>query len=122
MHSSRVYEPIYTVKNMYNDFIILQDVFLTWKVWVFCILRGIRYYFQVTIIGLSSPLGASLYNIGTRLCSQRTTSFSSKCSEKIRWRRIFINKGYEGKQKNKFGWNSSTPELRPLGLSQYRTT
>ena len=25
------YEPIYTVNNLYNDFIILQDVFLTWK-------------------------------------------------------------------------------------------
>ena len=28
MRSSRVYEPIYTVKNMYNDFIMLQDFFL----------------------------------------------------------------------------------------------
>ena len=45
----------------------------------FYILCGIWYYFQVTIIGLSSPLGASLYNIGMRLCSQRTTSSSSKC-------------------------------------------
>ena len=26
MRSSRVYEPIYTVKYLYNDFIILQDV------------------------------------------------------------------------------------------------
>ena len=34
MSTSRVYEPIYTVKNLYNDFIILQDVFLTWKVCV----------------------------------------------------------------------------------------
>ena len=29
MRSSRVYEPIYTVKNLYDDVIILQDVFLT---------------------------------------------------------------------------------------------
>ena len=26
MRSSRVYEPIYTIKNLYNDCIILQDV------------------------------------------------------------------------------------------------
>ena len=32
MHSSCVYEPIYTVNNLYNDFIILQDVFVRWKV------------------------------------------------------------------------------------------
>jgi len=25
MHSSRVYESIYNIKNMYNNFIILQD-------------------------------------------------------------------------------------------------
>ena len=81
MGSGRVYEPIYTVNNLYNDFIILQDVFLTWKVSFFYILCGIWYYFQVTIIGLSSPLGGSLYNIGTRLCSQRTTSSSSKSRE-----------------------------------------
>jgi len=29
--SSREYEPMYTVKNLYNDFMILQEVFLTWK-------------------------------------------------------------------------------------------
>jgi len=58
------------------------------------ILRGIWYYLQVTIIDLSSPIGASLYNIGTRIRSQRTTSSSSKCREKIRWRRLFINNGY----------------------------
>ena len=77
---------------MYNEFLILQDVFLTLKICSFYILRGIWYYFQVTIIGISSPLGASLYNISTRLCSQRTTSSSSKCRENIRWRRLFINK------------------------------
>jgi len=60
----------------------------------FYILYGIWYYFQVTIIGLSFPLGASLYNIGTRLCSQRTTSSSSMCREKIRWRRLFIRLFY----------------------------
>ena len=26
MYSSRVYKPIYTVKNLYNDFKILQDI------------------------------------------------------------------------------------------------
>ena len=31
MRSSRVYEPIYTVKNLYNDFKILQDVSLRGK-------------------------------------------------------------------------------------------
>ena len=31
----RVCEPIYTVNIMYNDFKILQDVFLMWKLWVF---------------------------------------------------------------------------------------
>ena len=35
MRSTRVYELIYTVNNLYNDFIILQDVFLTWKVCFF---------------------------------------------------------------------------------------
>ena len=55
MHSSRVYEPIYTVKNMFNDFIILQDVFLTWKVYFLYILCGIWYYFQVTIITHLEP-------------------------------------------------------------------
>ena len=44
MHSSRVYEPIYTVKNLYYDFIILKDVFL-----LFTYLRGFWYYLQVTI-------------------------------------------------------------------------
>jgi len=34
MRSSRVYEPIYTVKNLYNDLIILHDVFLTWNLYV----------------------------------------------------------------------------------------
>ena len=33
VHSSRVHESINTVKNLYNDFIILQDVFLAWKLW-----------------------------------------------------------------------------------------
>ena len=28
MHSSHVFEPIYTVENLYNKFIILQDYFL----------------------------------------------------------------------------------------------
>ena len=65
------------------------------------ILRGIWWYLQVTIIDLSSPIGASLYNIGTRICSQRTTSSSSKCRGKIRWQRHFINNEYEGgKNKN----------------------
>ena len=108
MRPSHVYEPIYTVKNMYNNFIILQDVFLTWKL---CSFFSIFYvYFgiilQVTIIDLSSPLGASLYNIDTRLCYQRTSSSSSKCREKIRWRPLSINNGCEGKQKiknRKFG-------------------
>ena len=72
----------------------------------FYILRGIWYYFQVTIIALSSPLGALLYNIGTRLCSQRTKSSRSKCREKKRWRRLYCNKGYEGKQKKTTTGNS----------------
>ena len=38
-------------------------------------LHGIWYYLQVT------PLGTSLYNSGTRLCSQRTTSSCSKYRE-----------------------------------------
>jgi len=68
----------------------------------FCtFLCGICYYLQVTIIDLSSPIGASLYNIGTRIRSQRTTSSSSKCKDKRRWQRLFINNGYEEKQKNK---------------------
>jgi len=41
------------------------------KIMFFTFLRGIWYYLQVAIIYLSSPLVASLYNIGTRLCSQR---------------------------------------------------
>ena len=48
-------------------------VFLHWNTW--------NLEPGVTIIDLSSPIEASLYNIGTRLCSQRTTSSSSKCSE-----------------------------------------
>jgi len=47
------------------------------------------FWLQVTIINLSSPIGASLLNIGTRLCSQRTASSSSDYREKIRWRRKF---------------------------------
>ena len=43
-----------------------------------------EHYLQVIIIG------ASLYNICTRLRSQRTTSSSSKCREKIRWRLPFL--------------------------------
>jgi len=39
----------------------------------FTFLRGMWYYLQVTIIVIGSPIGASLCNIGTRLCSQRTT-------------------------------------------------
>ena len=57
MRSSRVYEPIYTVNNLYNDFIILQGSFLTWKLcFLFTFLRGTWYYLQVTIIVLSSLL------------------------------------------------------------------
>ena len=55
-------------------------------------------YLQDTIIDLSSPIGASLYNIGTTIRSQRTTSSSSKCREKIRRQRLSINNGYEEKQ------------------------
>ena len=94
MRSSRVYEPVYTVNDLYNDFIILQDVFLTWTLCAFYSFTWNRYYLQVTIIDLSSPLGALLYNIGTRLCSQRRTSSISKCRVKIRWWRLFfINNG-----------------------------
>jgi len=49
MHSSRVYEYIYT----------------SWKLCFVTFLRGIWYYIQVSIIDLSSPNGASLYNIGS---------------------------------------------------------
>ena len=35
MRSSGVNEPIYTVNNMYNDFIILQDVFLREKISIY---------------------------------------------------------------------------------------
>ena len=99
MHSNHVYEPIYTVKNLYNDFIKLFS--LCGNYVLFTLLRGIWYYLQVTVTNLSSLVGASLYNIGTRLCSQRTTSSSSKCMEKIRWRRLFIYKEYEENPKNK---------------------
>jgi len=45
----------------------------------FCtFLCGICYYLQVTIIDLSSPIGASLYNIGTRIRSQRTAFMREK--------------------------------------------
>jgi len=48
-------------------------------------------HFMWNLVLFSSyPLGASLYNICTLLCSQRTTSSSFKCREKIRWRRLFI--------------------------------
>ena len=53
--------------------------------------------YKLPYIVISSPVGASLYNIGTILCSQRTTSSSSKCRKKIRWRRICINNWYEEK-------------------------
>ena len=57
MRTSLVYEPICTVNNLYNDFIILQGSFLTWKLcFLFTILRGTWYYLQVTIIVLSSCL------------------------------------------------------------------
>ena len=100
MRSSRVYEPIYTVKNQYHDFIIMQDVFLPSKLWCFFTFFTWNLEPGVTIIDLSSPVEASLYNIGTRLCSQRTTSSSSKCREMIRWRWLFINNEYEEKQKS----------------------
>ena len=73
MHSSRVYESIYTVNNLYNDFIILQYVFRTWKLWFV-------YIFTWSLVLFTSCLiGASLYNIGTRIRSQRTTPSSSNC-------------------------------------------
>ena len=102
-----VYEPIYTVKNLYNDLIILHDGFLIMNFEFCTFLRGIWYYLQVSIIDNKSPIGASLYNIGTRISSQRTTSSSSKCREDIRWRRLFIiNNGYEEKNNNrKYGCN-----------------
>jgi len=72
------------------------------EIMFFTLLRGIWCYLQVD---LSSPLRASLYNIGMRLWSQRTTSSSSKYREKIRWRRLFVKNEYEGKQNHrKFGW------------------
>ena len=39
-----------TIKNLYNDFIILQDVLLRWKLCFFTLLSGIWYYLQVTNI------------------------------------------------------------------------
>ena len=90
MSPSRVYEPkpciwahIHCQES--NDFIILQDDFLPWK---FCFVT-----FPVSIIDLSYPIGAPLYNIGTRIRSQCMMSSSSKCREKIKWQRIFINNG-----------------------------
>ena len=58
------------------------------------------------VLFTSYPVGASLYNIDTRLCSQCTTPSSFKCMEKIRWRRLFIDNGYEEKQTKirKFGY------------------
>ena len=44
LRSSRVYEHIYTVKNMYNDFIILQEFFLRKKVRVYVV------YVDISII------------------------------------------------------------------------
>ena len=44
LRSSRVCEPIYTVKNLYNDFIILQEFFLRKKVRVYVV------YVDISII------------------------------------------------------------------------
>jgi len=63
------YEPIYTVNNLYNDFIILQDVFLTWKLCFWYIFTWNLVLFTSNYIDISSPIGASLYNIGTRIHS-----------------------------------------------------
>ena len=95
------YEPIYTVNNLYNDFIILQDVFLTWKLCFWYIFTWNLVLFTSNYIDISSPIGASLYNIGTRIRSQRTTSSSCKCTKELRCRRLFINNGCEEKQQNK---------------------
>ena len=45
-HTSRVYEPIYTVKNLYDDFIILQYFFPRVNYVFFTFLSGIWYYLQ----------------------------------------------------------------------------
>jgi len=72
---------------------------------IFVHLCEIWYYLQVTIIDLSSPIGASLYNIGKRIRSQHTTSSSSKCREMTRWRRLFIKNGYEEDKDGKYHGN-----------------
>jgi len=56
MHSSRVYEPIYTVKNLYNDFIILQEFLLRENYICLRFLRGIWYYLQFIAFYLSFPV------------------------------------------------------------------
>ena len=46
MRSSRVYEYIYALKNLYNDFIIVQDLFLRIKKVCLRFLSGFWYYLQ----------------------------------------------------------------------------
>ena len=52
---------INTVKNLYNDFIILQDFFPAWKsCFVYVFWSGIWYYLQYIAIYLRSASGAPL--------------------------------------------------------------
>ena len=57
MCPSCVYEPIYTVENLYNHFIILQDFFFRENYVIFMVLSGIWYYLQVIA---NYPWGAPL--------------------------------------------------------------
>ena len=83
-----VYMGSYTRLCSYNYFIILQDVPHVEITFCFTFLHAILHYQQVTIYDLSFHIGASLYNMGTHIRSQLTSS-SSKCRKNVRWRRLF---------------------------------
>ena len=59
MRSSRVYESIHTVKNMYNDFIILRAFFLREKI---CCVRIFNWNLVVFIIYSNFPVRKTAIN------------------------------------------------------------
>ena len=71
------FEPIYTVNNLFNDFIMLQYFFLR-EIYVFIRLSRILYHLQVTAVRLSSPSGASIIKQYTK-STCRTGSTVGTC-------------------------------------------
>ena len=54
MRSGRVYQPIYIFQNLFNGFIILQDIFLR-EHYVVYMLSRIWYYIYLPTLSVGSP-------------------------------------------------------------------